>query len=277
MKKKPVKQKTVFKKRAAKKKKHKLGPSVWKQMAPFGSYLIKISCFIIGIAMISLLFVTLYDYLLKSPYMKLEEVIVTGVEEDIKMEILESSGLDKEQSLLAINLNELKQRIENHPWVRMVNLEKNFPRTLLIQAEKEEPRAVVVMDSLYYMNKWGRLFNKVDKAGELDYPVITGLSTAEKGPGEQLDWAVNMLDILEPESGKWSIDSLSEIHVKGDGNVLLYFTSMPVVKLKGSELGDKMEDLKKLVDHLDESGKFHLVRSINLNYRDGAVVSFFNS
>jgi hypothetical protein len=35
-----------------------------------------------------------------------------------------------------------------------------------------------------------------------------------------------------------------------------------------------MGELKRVVEHLNETGRIPMVKKINLNYREGAVVSF---
>jgi len=239
-----------------------------------GGIFLKFFCFVIAMVMISLLFVSLYEYLLKSPYMKLEKVVVSGIEDDLETELLKMSQLDRDTSLLSINLDETKRRLEKHPWIRSVNLEKRFPNTLVIRAEKEEPLAVVATDKLYFMNKWGKVFKEVFASGELDFPIITGISPKDAFNERQLVCAAEVLRILESEDRPLSLADLSEIHVREDGNVHLYFSSLPVIRIKSNLLDKRMDDLKKVVDHLFNTGRMHLVRGINLNYQDGAVVSF---
>ena len=71
---------------------------------------------------------------------------------------------------------------------------------------------------------------------------------------------------------------ISELHLKQNGEVSLYFSSLPaVIQSKGSELGTRMDDLRKVVNHLNATGRIHMVKGINLNYGDGAVVSFKGS
>jgi cell division protein FtsQ len=144
------------------------------------------------------------------------------------------SELKPDTSLLAVHLDELKQRIEKHPWIRSVNLEKRFPHTLVIKAEKEKPCAIVIMGNMHYMNRWGKIFRRVDMTAHMDFPLVTG-------------------------------------------QISLYFLSLPaVIELEGPQLGEKMEDLKRLVKHLKRTGRIQMVKRINLNYREGAVVSYKN-
>ena len=264
------------KKRQVRKKKGRRLSAFWRGIPVIGPYLLKISFVIVGVAMVSLLFASLYEYLVKSPFMRLEEVIVRGGDEEFKEDVLKIARLKPDASLLSLKLDALKGRIEKHPWIGAVDLEKRFPRTLVIQVEKEEPLAIVALDHLYYMNRQGFVFTKVDQTGELDYPVITGVSMEKGGRKGRLDWAVRILKILESEKGPWSLADLSEAHFNGDGLIHLYFSSLPMVRIREGELGNRIGDLKKVIGHLQDTGQIHMVRVINLNYHDGAVVSYKN-
>lgn len=248
---------------------------VWKVVHFALSCFFKFCCVVLMLAFFSGLFVFLYENLLRSPYTRLESVVVSGVDEDLRNELLDMAKLDLEMSLFAVNLNEVKERLEKHPWVKSLNLEKQFPHTLAIRVEKEEPWAIVAGERLQYMNRWGRVFKEVDDGESLDFPIVTGLPANGDGKGKFMNTAVHVLEALEAEKGQWSTKHLSEVHVRGDGSVYLYYSSLPFgVKIRAEEVEKKMEDLKKVVDHLNRSGRIRAAKGINLEYADGAVVSF---
>ena len=229
----------------------------------------------IGVVFLSLLFIYLYEYLASSPYIRLEQVIVNGVDENIKQDLIEISGLNSGSNMLSINLNEIKERMERHPWIKSVDLEKRFPHTLLIKAEKETAAAMVLMDRLTYMDSSGRLFKDVDQEDDKDYPLITGISKVGEVREKQLKTAATVLALFRTETGAWSHKELSEIHISEDCNISVYSTSLPtVIRMGRDELGTKMDELKKITRHLNETGKMQMVRAIDLNYRDGVIVSF---
>ncbi len=273
-----MKSKSVLKKQAIKRRKRKTFSELFRIIYVVGSYSVKSSFFLAGLITISLLFLSIYQYMLTSPYLQIKQVIVRGVDEETKSSILKMPKLNFDTTLLGVDTNEMRQNMEEHPWIRSVKLQKSFPHTLIIQAEREKPWAVVVMGELYYMNRWGKIFKRVDKNEDIDFPLITGVTKDEGEREMKLALAAHVLSALEAEKGLWALEELSEVNVNKNGNVSLYFRSLPaVVKLKGSELGIKIGDLKRVVFHLNKSGQTHRVREINLNYRDGAVVSFKNS
>ena len=99
---------------------------MWTVFHGLSAFLLKGTFVVVGLAVISLAFLYLYGYLLTSPYIRLEEVVISGVDEELKGELLDMAHLNYEHSLLAINLNELQERLEKHAWVRSVSLEKSF-------------------------------------------------------------------------------------------------------------------------------------------------------
>ena len=272
-----MKRQSVLKRQAVRKKRRSNLTTLWKAVSLVGVYFIKFSCLVIALVMVSLVFVSLYEYLIQSPYLRLERIVFSGVDEELRSELVELAELTPNLSLLTIDLKEIKEKMEKHPWIRFVKPEKRFPHTLAIKVEKEEPRALVVMDKLYFMNRWGNIFSEADQMGDLDYPLITGVSTDESDRRKHLMRVAHVLNILSNEKSPWSLNELSEVHIKRDGNMSLYFTSFPgVIQARGRDFGFKIDDLKKVVDHLKRTGRTQMVRGINLNYRDGAAVSFKN-
>jgi cell division septal protein FtsQ len=270
-----MKRKSILDRQSIKKRNSKDSSRFWRTIRFITSLSFKVLLLFIGMVSMSLLFLYLYQYLITSPYLKLEEVLVTGVGQETKREIIDLAGLNSDMSLLALNLNEVKERMESHPWVRSVDLEKRFPHTLIINTERELPVALVVSDELSYMNRWGKVFKDVGWEEDKDFPLVTGTSKRGNISNEQLKIAAFVLDLFRSETGAWSHRELSEIHIGEDGDVSLYLLSIPaVIRMGSKELGIKKDELKKITDHLRDTGRINMVKTIDLNYGDGAVVSF---
>lgn len=249
--------------------------AAWQVFCRAGSYFLKVASILVCLMMISVLLLAGYQFLLQSPYIRLEEVIISGVEEKIKRELLEISGLRSDMTLLAVNLRELKQSLEQHPWVESVDLEKRYPHTLVIRAKREEPRALVSSGGLFYMDRHGRVFKEVALAESVDYPVISGEFNEEESGKRNLELAAYVLRVLENSGMDWMKEEISEIHFQDSGNISLYFQSLPaMVQVRAEDLERKINDLNRIVEHLRETDQIQRVTGINLHYQDGAVVSF---
>jgi cell division septal protein FtsQ len=269
-----AKRKPALKGQAVKRKKRKKPSRLWKLIVLLSTSTLKLSFLLVGLTVLSLLFLSIYQYLLTSPYIRLEQVVIEGVGKELKHELREMSHLTTDTSLLAIRLNDVKRELEKHPWIQTIHVERRFPHTLIIQAKKEKPRAMVVTDGLHYMNRSGKIFERVDTTGDVDFPLITGVSMTAKEMEKQLQLAAHILRELEGEKGTWSLEELSEIHLEKEGHASLYFRSLPAaIILDGTQMEKKMGDLKRLVQHLEKTGQIRMVKRINLDYTDGGVVS----
>ena len=240
-----------------------------------GSGMLKVFVFLSVLSVISLTFVLLYNYLLTSPYMKLENVEIHGVDEGMKNELLQICGLTSEQGLLSLKLESLRIKIVKHPWVNAATVERKFPHSLIVHVEKEDPVILVLLDQLFYMNGQGQLFTPVLSDEEVDFPILTGLSGTETDQREKLDQTVHVLNVLKAEEGHWSIQNLSEMHLNKNGGISLYFNHIQAaINISLENPGPHMEGLKQVTKHLSKSGKINFVTQIDLNHVDGAVVSF---
>jgi len=249
--------------------------AAWQVLCWVCSSFLKVVCLLVCLMMISVLFLAGYQFLLNSPHIRLERVVVSGVEDRVKRELLELSGLRSDMTLLAVNVRELRERLESHPWVRSVEVKKQYPHTLSVRAVREEPWAVVSVGGLYYMNRNGRIFKQVELSEGVDFPVVTGEFDDEEQRNRSLRLAAHVLEVLKQCGAKWMKDEISEVHLRNTGNVSLYFRSLPaVVKVGVRDLERKVQELNRIVEHLRETNQVGNVTAINLHYRDGAVVSF---
>lgn len=226
-------------------------------------------------AAVSILLVSMYEYLVLSPYFTLQTVDVQGADADIARELTDDCGLNSGVSLLSLNLTDLKAQMEMHPWIRSVELVRKFPHTLIVEAEQNVPCAIVLKERLYYMNRRGELFKAVEESESIDFPIITGPGSEVADWGKGLLAATRVMQGLEGETGLWSLRRLSEIHVGPRGEVSLYFGHMAAkIMLPERGLADKIQGFKKVAEHLYQTGQMRQVTGINMDYEGGAVVSF---
>jgi len=271
MKKRSVLNKQSIKKRKQKKKTRYPAFVLIRQTGP-----VFFKCFIAFaiIAGISLSLMYCYHRLLTSPYMRLEKVEVKGVGQDIGNDLIDMCSLNSDLNLLALNMRDLKQKMEKHPWIRKIKLERKFPNSLLVHAEKQVPSALVVMDKIYYMNQQNEVFKQINDSDPIDFPVITGVSMKNRRFNWQLHRAGCAIRILESQKKPWSLKELSEIHVKDKG-ISLYFKHFSAgINVMSDDLECKIHGLRKVTKHLRKEGRVHQVTGIDLNSEDGAVVSF---
>jgi len=110
-----VRKNPTLNRQAVKRKKRNKPSRLWKLIVLLGASTLKLSFLLAGLTVLSLFFLCVYQYLLTSPCIRLEQVVIEGVEKELKYELREMSQLTTDTSLLAIRLNDVKKKLEKHP------------------------------------------------------------------------------------------------------------------------------------------------------------------
>ena len=241
----------------------------------WGFGLVKVFFVLLGLGGLSLALITGYQFVSSSPFFTLKNIVVAGVDDSLQGELIRISGITKSQSLLSIDTAGIKSKIESHPWIRSVLLKREFPHTLHIRAENEAPVALVLLDTLYFVNSRGERFKKVEDKDSVDFPVITGLSAEGEDNGAHLRRVVAFLDLISSGETPLLIDELSEVSVNQHGALTIFVKKFPFkVYLGREDFTRKLDSLHKVVTHLRSTRRLHQVRSIDLDYTDRAIVAF---
>jgi len=252
------------------------GFSIFKRtLGQLGFGLLKIFLFLLVLGALSLTFISGYQILTSSPYFRLHNIVLTGVNDDLREEVIKISGLRERESLLSIDPVTIKGNIEAHPWIKSVFLKKEFPHTLYIKAEKQEAVAIVLLRRMYFMDREGVIFKEVERDEPVDFPVVTGLSAGDKKNGAYLKEVVSFLNALFLMDTPLSVERLSEIHVEEDGTLTIFFNKLPFKVFFGrDDFIRKIDSLTHIIKHLRAAHRLSQVRSIDLGYSDRAVVAF---
>ena len=255
------------------KRKDSLFPKRFFGQLGFG--LIKIFLFFLGLGALSLALITGYQFLSSSSYFQLNNIVLAGVSDDFREELIKISGIKEEENLLSIESSTIRKNIERHPWIKSVYLKKDFPHTLYITAESEEAVAMVILETMSFMDKEGIIFKDVESNDCIDFPVVTGLSHGDEKNGAKLKRVASLINAIHLCASPLLIKNLSEIHVKEDGAFIVYFKKLPFKVLFGREdFERKVDSLIDIISHLRTTYGLDQARSIDLNYIDRAVVAF---
>jgi len=240
-----------------------------------GFGLIKIFLFFVGLGILSLTFIAGYQLLSSSPYFRLNNIVVAGVSDDFREELIKISGIREKENLLSIESSIIKRNIERHPWIKSVCLKKGLPHTLYIKAENEEAVAIVISEKMSFMNREGIIFKDVESNDCIDFPVVTGLHQGDEKKGVSLKKVLSFLNAIHLSASPLLVKDLSEIHVEKDGTFIVYFNKLPFKVLFGrDDFERKIGSLKDIINHLRTTYQLYQARSIDLDYNDRAVVAF---
>lgn len=219
------------------------------------------------------------------PFFEVSEVVFTGADSIAKEKLREASGIILHQtSLIGLDCAQVEADLVTVPWVAKAVVKKKWPSTLDIAIVENVPVALLHSSSatgsqLQYIDRKGVPFYTVTPGADIDYPVITGLS--EIGEPTMKKKALNevliFLDKVNGNNPQLPAQSVSEIHLNQDGEMIVYLVEHPFPIFFGSDnIGKKysrlVQVLKTLYKKQNGKGSIAEIEYIQMDYLNDKVL-----
>lgn len=203
-------------------------------------------------------------------------VQVTGNRIVATGEILSLAAIPPEEKLFAADLYGIRKRILRNYFIKDVEVSRNAPNTISIGIVEREPVVALVAEQMYYLDAEGVVLPPVQSPGIFDLPVITGKNSDVRMGKMTTDR--NLLEALSIVFAAKQVDDdlyrqISEIHVAGEGDIILYTaeSGVPVIFGHGG-IGEKLVKFdgfwKSIVAHYG----MQELKYIDLRFHDQVVV-----
>lgn len=209
-------------------------------------------------------------FVLDNEYFAVRDIQVRGGEKVGGSEIVTMTGLRYGVNLWKVDAAAIEQKVRRHPWVRRVLVRREFPRRLVIDIEERQPRAIVALGKLYYVDSDGLLFKEIGAEEKTSFPLLTGLQADQLTAGgpalrRRVQEVVRLGELMNRDSRP-----LSEIHFAGPEQVVIYMVKHPIALRMG--WGDWQNKIERL-DRVLALWKGHEERlaSLDLSFRDQVV------
>ena len=200
-----------------------------------------------------------YAHLLGDPLFRVREVEIEGYHKIPKETLLSLLTIEGMPNLFTLQLRDVAQRLESHPWIDHVKVRKVFPDRIWVQVVERRPIAILQLEELYYIDAKGVIFSPLGDRDDYNFPFLTGLSreTLEKNPGEAnrlITKALELLRIAEREKAP-PLGEISEIHMEKTFGVHC-FTQVEglEVKMGWEDFGEKLKKLSLIWSDLQKRG-----------------------
>jgi cell division protein FtsQ len=165
--------------------------------------------------------------LLTSPRFAVRKIDVTGAQRRTAQDVARAGGLEIGANVFALDLESVRGRIAQDPWIESATVTRKLPSTIQIAVVEREPRAVVAISGeLYLATRDGELFKKLGDREPADLPVVTGIDAqrvAKDRPGAVL--AVRRaLDVAEDmdRAGITKTAPIQEMSLQSDGSLVVF-------------------------------------------------------
>ncbi|PLX81659.1 MAG: cell division protein FtsQ [Desulfuromonas sp.] len=210
-----------------------------------------------------------------SGYFRVDQVRVENHRRVSQEEVLALSDIQMGTAIFDLDLEMIGRKIEENPWVAAVQVERVFPRGVVIRVAEREPKAVVNLGYLYYVDVTGEIFKTLEPKDSLDFPVVTGIDRQfllqnSKAARSLLVDAVALIGELASRS-HFNLRDVSEVHIdQAEGfNLYTYVGGIPV-RMGYGNFAAKLDRLEKIYQDLEP--RLLGLKSIDLNVNDRVVV-----
>jgi cell division protein FtsQ len=228
---------------------------------------------------ISLILLIGYLMALSTPIFKLEDVGFKGLKRVSQAELLHQGGLENQVNLLALNLSDVKRKMETVPWVKNVSLQRIFPNKLQVMVNEHQPIFLVLaQQELHFLNNEGLLFKKVEAKEGGALPLLTGLGKKDWTPerrltGPVLKEIVTLQTLLSQGKDPLYPGKLSEVHYDPDCGFSLFTLERGIrITLGKEELETRIKRLEKVWVEIEKRPNLYTLKGISLQFGQRVIV-----
>ena len=217
----------------------------------------------------------LYRVVSATTFLPLETIEVSPLTRLSKSDLIALAGVQTGESMLSLRLKDIAEQVSKNPWIKEVHIRRLFPSTLSISVAERQPRAVVNIGCLYYLDNQGKLFKALSEGDRLDFPLVTGVSEQDltqdpDGSQQAFLGALKLIDELKA-GAVFNLADVSEIHYdKGYGYTLFTMQGGVPVKIGNGEFGEKLARLSRIYPDLKR--QMLGLDYVDLDYSDKIIV-----
>ena len=253
-------------------KKEKKEPRDWKKIF---RRILRVSVTLGSIALVTAGGLLAGRVLFESQYFQIVDIRVEDHQRVGREEILALSDIRLGTNIFELDLETIGRKIEENSWIASARVQRVFPQEVVIRVTEREPRAIVNLGYLYYLDATGEVFKVLEPQDRLDFPAVTGIDRnflMENAPEAKrlMGQAMALLERVE-ERNLFGVKELSEIHIHpAEGFTLYTFVGGVPIRMGFGDFDCKLDRLEHIYPELQ--ARLPLLRYIDLNVADRVIV-----
>ena len=213
--------------------------------------------------------------LLDSHLFRVASVRVEGEHRVSRQEIVALSEIKPGISIFHLKLEHIGRQIEENPWIGSAEVERVFPDQVVIRVRERQPRAIINLGYLYYVDGKGTIFKLLGAKDSLNYPVLTGIDRRFliAHPNQARDQIHDALSVIADLRGqrRFNLQDVSELHFDAaEGLELFTCVGGIPIRLGFGGYGAKLARLERIYHQL--APRLPLLRYIDLNVDNRVIV-----
>ncbi|MCP4604046.1 MAG: FtsQ-type POTRA domain-containing protein [Proteobacteria bacterium] len=163
-----------------------------------------------------------YRHATTSKYFTVTEFEVKGVRRLSEVEVIKTAGFSKGGNIFAVDVEQAKVKLDQHPWIAGASVKRHLPRSVDIDVTERIPVATILLDVPYLVDDTGEVFKRWARGDPTPAPVLTGFSREHfvDDPTSVHDTVRDAIDLSRRynAAGLMKTAPLAEIHYEVDGS-----------------------------------------------------------
>jgi cell division septal protein FtsQ len=192
-------------------------------------------------------------------------------------EIVKLAGVEKNAKLFDVDLYAVAQRLKGNRFISDASVSRNVPDGIVITVVERTPIVMLLQDQLFYVDADGVVLPPTKSEQVFDLPVLSGaFPDAGEGAGKRLTSsdmreALSILTVARA-IGDDAYRCLSEVHLQGDGEFVLYTSEYGVpVQFGRGDVIPKMVKFDAFWNAVVGQRGAHDLLSLDLRFEDQVI------
>lgn len=203
------------------------------------------------------------DYLHTSESFAITTLQVEGEDRLAEADVLEAAGLAVGENVFVRSPEEVRDRLQDHPWIAQATVERRLPDTFELAIEERHAVALLMLDdpaaaesNLYLVGEDATLFKTFEEGDPVDLPIVRGVAR-ERFLRDRAYRSSLLLEVVAlmhdyRAAGLWRREPISEIVVRPTDEITLHVGEDGMeVRLGRGPHGDALRRLRRVLDRVE--------------------------
>jgi cell division protein FtsQ len=143
---------------------------------------------------------SVHRYAMTTPRFGIKTVALTGNARLTQGDVIEQGGIEMGKNLFAFDTHAAEEKLLVNPWIATAKVTRELPNTLKVEVAERKATAVAALgEHLFLVTKEGEPFKEIKPDDPTDFPVVTGITSADlgrdrEGALERIRTAVGILE-----------------------------------------------------------------------------------
>ena len=214
-----------------------------------------------------------YKLLTSSAYFDIEEISVSGNSIYSENEIVEISGLRKQQNIFLANLAVSRKNLLFQPWIEDTVVARVLPKKITIDITEYEPLAILeAAEKRYLMDTNGVLFKEWVPTDPAKLPIVQGLLLSDfkvEEPSKKAQTVLYFLTVGQQRGAILPNHAIQKISVDPSGNLTVFPTQgVGKIRLGKNEFEAKLKRIYEILPQLKKErdiSEYYTIDATNMD------------